>query len=325
MNRVYKLTISEYQSRRSFIRMLVDFSVHGINPLNERDKWSSLLGVSRELYDDFTSFRLSMPLEWILGRFLFTHLLDDSISAISSYYGEVLTTKNFKTFLGETIEETETDKALLGILTSWVRSYPKKNIQFKDIYVSTRIDKTSLRRSLNYLISQIIIDEEKTDLFKINPDFLNNIRSQNRLLFDGKKQDNRKDWDCFICHAFEDKEEFVRQLAEELIKQGYRVWYDEFSLRMGDSLRRSIDQGLAKSRYGIVVISPNFLNKEWPQKELDGLVSREIDGTKVILPVWHNIDFQEVQKYSPTLADRVASKSSSGIDSVIRDIKKVIT
>jgi len=107
-------------------------------------------------------------------------------------------------------------------------------------------------------------------------------------------------WDVFISHASEDKEDFVRPLAESLRGSGLRVWYDDFMLNVGDSLRRSIDHGLAKSRYGIVVISPNFLKKEWPQKELDGLIAREVKGAKLILPVWHNISADEIRGYSPT-------------------------
>ena len=85
------------------------------------------------------------------------------------------------------------------------------------------------------------------------------------------EQDTAIEWDVFIGHASEDKDDFVRSLAERLRHEGLRVWYDDFTLTVGDSLRRSIDRGLARSRYGVVVISPNFLRKEWPQKELDGL------------------------------------------------------
>ena len=59
-------------------------------------------------------------------------------------------------------------------------------------------------------------------------------------------------YDVFISHASEDKEEVVRPLANALRKAGLKVWYDEFELHIGDSLRRKIDQGLAKSRFGIV-------------------------------------------------------------------------
>lgn len=124
------------------------------------------------------------------------------------------------------------------------------------------------------------------------------------------------EWDVFISHASEDKEGFVRPLANRLQEQGLRVWFDEFTLTIGDSLRRSIDRGLANSRYGIVVVSPDFLKKEWPQKELDGLVAREVEGVKVILPVWHNMGAADIAAYSPTLADRVAVSSVRGLDHV---------
>lgn len=81
-------------------------------------------------------------------------------------------------------------------------------------------------------------------------------------------------WDLFISHASEDKEEFVRELADRLTEKGLDVWYDEFTLKMGDSLRRSIDKGLAESDFGVIVLSSDFFKKEWPQKELDGLVAR---------------------------------------------------
>ena len=127
----------------------------------------------------------------------------------------------------------------------------------------------------------------------------------------------------FIAHASEDKD-FVRKLANGLIKQGLKVWYDEFTLKLGDSLRRSIDYGLANSRYGIVVLSPSFFQKEWPQKELEGLVSREDGKRKVILPIWHEVDKEQVKRYSPILADRLAVSSSKSVDFVIKEIVDVV-
>jgi hypothetical protein len=130
-----------------------------------------------------------------------------------------------------------------------------------------------------------------------------------------------KEWDVFICHASEDKKDFVDLFAHQLRSSGLSVWYDVFSLKMGDSLRRKIDEGLAHSRYGVVVLSRHFFSKEWPQNELDGLMSREIAGTKVILPIWHNITAEEVQKNSPILAGRLAAKSEDGIDNVIAEVR----
>ena len=98
-------------------------------------------------------------------------------------------------------------------------------------------------------------------------------------------------YDVFISHASEDKDEFVRLLAARIKARRIEVWYDEFSLKLGDSLRQSIDKGLSKSRYGIVVLSKAFFKKDWTNWELDGLVARQMnhsEGNNLIIPIWHN-------------------------------------
>jgi hypothetical protein len=77
----------------------------------------------------------------------------------------------------------------------------------------------------------------------------------------------KKKWNLFICHSSEDKNTIVRPLVIKLVQAGYKVWYDELELKLGDNLRRSIDQGLSNSVYGLVVLSPSFFDKEWPQKD----------------------------------------------------------
>lgn len=129
----------------------------------------------------------------------------------------------------------------------------------------------------------------------------------------------------FISHASEDKDAIARPLAEELRRRGMDVWFDELSLVMGDSLRREIDKGLALARFGVVILSVRFFEKEWPQRELDALVARETAGTfGLILPVWHEIDRATVTQYSPTLADRVAALSSHGVDAVADHVVKAV-
>jgi hypothetical protein len=112
--------------------------------------------------------------------------------------------------------------------------------------------------------------------------------------------------DVFISHASEDKDEFVRPLVRALETQGLKVWYDEFTLRIGDSLRRKIDQGLANSKFGIVVLSESFFKKGWTNYELDGIVSRSVSGEQQLLPIWHKVSKADVMKYSPSLVDKVA-------------------
>jgi len=66
-----------------------------------------------------------------------------------------------------------------------------------------------------------------------------------------------KQYDVFICHASDDKEDFVRPLATALRDLGASVWYDEFSLEIGDSISQKIDKGIANSRFGIVLAPYN--------------------------------------------------------------------
>jgi len=120
------------------------------------------------------------------------------------------------------------------------------------------------------------------------------------------QEDDLREYDVFISHASEDKDEVVRDLATALQEEGLKVWYDEFELRIGDSLRRKIDMGLARSRFGVVVLSPYFLSKGWTNYELDGIITRAVTGEQIILPIWHNITKKEVIEYSPSLADKLA-------------------
>ena len=116
--------------------------------------------------------------------------------------------------------------------------------------------------------------------------------------------------ELFISHAWEDKSGLVRPLADYLQRVGVKVWYDEFSLRPGDSLSRSIDKGTAVARYGLVVISPYFIAKRWPEYELRSLTAREMASSeKVVIPLWHNVTLDDVIQYSPALSDKVAVRT----------------
>lgn len=129
-------------------------------------------------------------------------------------------------------------------------------------------------------------------------------------------------WDYFISHVSEDKEEVARPLADRLNARGLMVWYVDYSLKLGSNLRESIDYGLAHSRLGIVVVSSHFLEKLWPQQQLDDLANREANGKKLIFPVWHKVGFQKVLEYSPVLAERVAISTDKGLDYVVQSMLK---
>lgn len=139
----------------------------------------------------------------------------------------------------------------------------------------------------------------------------------------GVGPDNIEKADVFICHASEDKDTFVRSLAKNLREAGLTVWYDEYTLKLGDSLRGAIDRGLVTSRYGLVVLSKAFFEKKWPQYELDGLVQREINDQKVVLPIWHGVSRADVEAYSPSLANRMAVGSDRPMHEIVSKVKEV--
>ena len=155
---------------------------------------------------------------------------------------------------------------------------------------------------------------------------LNQIENGNsHITSDSETQEATLSYHAFISHASEDKDDIVRPLSEKLQDQGFDIWYDEFELQVGDSLRRNIDKGLRHSKFGIVILSQNFFEKDWPQYELDGLVQKEILGGKVILPIWHKVTKDEVMKYSPSLADKVAlSTASYSIDEIAGELYKAL-
>lgn len=125
-------------------------------------------------------------------------------------------------------------------------------------------------------------------------------------------------YDVFLSHASEDKESVARPLFERLSSIGCKVWFDEATLEIGDSIRRSIDKGLAESQFGVVIISRSFIGKGWTEYELDALTELEMKaGSKRILPLWHDVTHTDVCAWSPALANRLAIRDKS-IDEAAR-------
>jgi len=134
------------------------------------------------------------------------------------------------------------------------------------------------------------------------------------------KETENYNWDAFISHASEDKEEVVFPLYELLTQKGMKIWVDKYEIFLGDSLRRKLDEGLAKSRFGIVILNERFFKKEWTKKELDALLSREIGEEKVILPIWHKVDKSTIIKHSPLMSDKFGVSTDNGLEVVAEEI-----
>jgi hypothetical protein len=127
---------------------------------------------------------------------------------------------------------------------------------------------------------------------------------------------------AFISHDSRDKEPFVRDLASKLQTMLCTVWYDEFSLVPGQSLRATIEKGLKTCKKCVLILSPHFIgNDGWTKAEFDSIFTREIlEKKNVVIPVWHGVTKEQVYEYSPRLLDRVAIPSSIGVEEVARKL-----
>lgn len=180
---------------------------------------------------------------------------------------------------------------------------------------------TDLNKYQVQLTKEVNIEQKKNDkaLLEQQKQLTRELQAQRDAISDLKVSNSHANndndptpikYDVFISHASEDKDDFVRPLAEYLNSLGLKVWYDELTLAWGDKLAGSIDKGLVNSKYGVVVLSKYYINKHWTKYELEGLLAREVDGNKILLPIWHNISKNELMAFSPTLANTLALNST---------------
>jgi len=195
----------------------------------------------------------------------------------------------------------------------------KKRIAVLEMQISTHAH--MYKRQLDAL------EETEQEVLEIQQNITTELEKQVKLKKESKNKGHFSDkkFDFFISHASEDKDEFVRPLAEKMKKANLKVWYDEFELKIGDSLRRSIDKGLNNSTYGLVILSKSFFEKDWTEYEFNGLINKELNGIKVILPIWHKVTKDDVQNFSLTLADKVALNSINySIEEIVKKLKDLL-
>ena len=113
---------------------------------------------------------------------------------------------------------------------------------------------------------------------------------------------------AFISHDSKNKDLIARPLAQGLNSRLCYVWYDEFSLKVGDSLRSEIEKGLKEAKKCILIITPEFINNPgWVKTEFDSIFTREIIlKENIILPIWYNVNQVDVYNFCPSLADKFA-------------------
>ena len=225
-NKVYKLSVSEaINSDRAFKRDLIDFQVEGLNPLDPADNWRTLLGISEELSSDYPSFRLQIPLKWLLFRYLCHYVRTNSVHILSGPGGEVLKTTTYKDFLGDTIDDNQGEEILRMILLSWIQIIPLEAVEFCDLYVSTDMSLNNLKRAINSLIFQKHIEESEPNKFIVKPSIFRDIspllpsysfdRRSNRYFQEIHIQANEPF--CFVIMPFREKE-FNQHIYSKIIK-----------------------------------------------------------------------------------------------------------
>ena len=135
----------------------------------------------------------------------------------------------------------------------------------------------------------------------------------------GTVKSSTHEFDVFISHANDNKAGFVNSLTDALSKLGITIWYDANTLEWGDNWKLQITNGLKKCRFGIVVISPEFLGREWTEKELNELLQRQNEsGDKVVLPLLYRLTIDDLKKNYPKVADIQAIIVTSETD--VKDI-----
>ena len=224
-DKIYELTASEATGGRAFDRDLLDYIVEGTNPLSDSDKWTTRLGMSTELVEDFPSFKEDVPLEWILFRFLCHFVRTNSIRILSGNNGQVLTTTNYKDYLGHEPPEKESDQILRSVLVSWIRVFPEKSISLCDIYVSTDMTIDQLKRGINSLKFLKHVEETEEYLYKIKPSifddrlFSKGVFSLDRITNRYYKEIRIEATEpfCFVIMPFKE-EDFPQRIYIEVIK-----------------------------------------------------------------------------------------------------------
>lgn len=185
-------------------------------------------------------------------------------------------------------------------------------------------DKRTKRNEAYFKLQKAQEEEQKKqdkEMKKMQTSYENRIKELSMQLVpetiskeqkDRKASEEEEEFDVFVSHAWEDKESFADEFVDELRKLEVKVWYDTSQIKWGDSMRARIDAGLRKSKFGVAVLSPNYIaeGKYWTKAELDGLFQLDSVNGKMLLPIWHELTKKEVMEYSPIIASKLAMSTA---------------
>ena len=130
-------------------------------------------------------------------------------------------------------------------------------------------------------------------------------------------------FDSFLSYAGEDTQ-LATEIAGALKSRGFRIWYAPFDLAVGDKLLDSIEKGMMKSRSGILLISPSYLDKGWTNFEMDTLIRQNIESDKKIFPIWHDVEKSDVEKRHTGLGGIVSLKTDVGLSNLVVQLTQAL-
>lgn len=208
-------------------------------------------------------------------------------------------------------------------ISSWNSEQTKKSLESADF--GKKIADKRKKRNEEYLKLQKAQQQEQKrqskEAKRLQASYDSRINELSRLasspvapiIDNATEYDVDEEFDVFVSHAWEDKESFVDEFVQALRDLDIKVWYDKTQIKWGDSMRVRIDDGLRKSKFGVVVLSPNYIaeGKYWTKSELDGLFQLESINGKTLLPIWHNLTKKEVMAYSPIIASKLAMTTAT--------------
>ena len=184
----------------------------------------------------------------------------------------------------------------------------KRNNEYQKLQRALYDEQTKIQKTYERTIATLS-DRFTPTALDLTTDVLADNTNHNLSFSDA----NIEEYDVFISHAWEDKQDFVDELVKDMENIGIRVWYDTKKLQWGDSMRSKIDEGLKKSKFGIAILSPNYISegKYWTKEELNGLFQLESVNGKKILPIWHNLTKAQIMNFSPMIANKKALTTAS--------------
>lgn len=185
--------------------------------------------------------------------------------------------------------------------SSYLRSHP----------LSSRIEMLLFQRKFSELVASMTSISRDTD-------FINRMNGVDTVEVPRYKAKDLPEYDVFISHANKDKEDLIEELYQSLQKLGISIFYDKESLEWGDNWKERILNGTKKAEFAIIVISENFFDREWTERELSEFLNRQNrNGQKLILPIIHNITNEQLKSKYPNVADiQVIDSSDYNCDQI---------